>query len=373
MTKVLTFFIAFGFLLLLITCNIAEKTSPPFTSWTTEYCDSTQSVEQWQVIDLVLPFAQADTLKEKLLTIPQIFVAIVKNGQIIRSSAVFATSFQGSATPITSIWALPQADTLTWLDRAYLWTLADRPDYPYNRYERLLNPTRTIFLTKRDSMMQAYLHHAPRYTLKIQSDLRGRGNQQRYLAMGKSVTPLSQHNFGLGADIVISLKGKPLKGIRFYQTFLDSVGSRFGLTWGGRFLGFIDPNHVQYFKNSSEMLEQFPELRFEFEPYIPYFKKRVQRMTEAGKAAKVEDTKALLQTLHELHLSKSCLCDTLIERPTPTFPSDLLVSFQKAGYQSSQDILLIGDLGSQTATLVHPSGIKKTLRLGKWVAKTEFR
>lgn len=41
-------------------------------------------------------------------------------------------------------------------------------------------------------------------------------------------------------------------------------------------------------------------------------------------------------------------------------------AFQKSGYQSSRDIFLIGDLDSQTVTLFHPTGVQKTLKLGKW-------
>ncbi|MEZ4902947.1 MAG: M15 family metallopeptidase [Spirosomataceae bacterium] len=350
-------------------CGINDKSTAISTSWTNEYCDTTQRLENIEVIDLVLPFSGADTLKDALQSVPQVFMAIVKNDQVVQSSAVTATSFKEHPIAIATLSSLPNADTLTALGRTYLWALADRPDYPYNRYEALLAPARRVFLSKRDSMMASYKRFLPRYTLKIQSDLRGRGYQQRYLAMGKSVTPLSQHNFGFATDIVILFKGKPLKNIRFYRTFLDSIGSQYGLTWGGSFLGFIDPNHVQYYQNSAEMLRHSPALRLEFEAYLPYFKKRVQRMSAVGKAAKVEDTKALLQTLHQLHLHKACVCDTLAERQTPSIATTIRSSFQKMGYNVRQDILLIGDLNSQTTTLFHPSGFQQTLRLGQWTVK----
>lgn len=356
---------SFSLVLLFMACGIPENLTTKHTSWTTEYCDTTQRLETFQVIDLVLPFSQADTLKDLLAVVPQVFLAIVQNGQIQQASAISATSFKDTPTPI-SLFNLPKADTLLWLDRAYLWTLADRPDYPYDRYTSLLKDIRTQFLAKRDSMMQSYLHQHPKYKLRIQSDLRGSGKQHRHLTMGKSASPLSQHNFGLASDIAILYKGRQLQNINFYKTFLGDIGGQYGLTWGGTFLGFIDPNHVQYFKKSADMLEQFPELRLEYEPYLRYFKNRVQRMTAAGKVEKVEDTKALLAVLHELHKGKSCVCDTLAERPTPTFLRSFFPSFQRSGYQSSRDILLIGDLDSQTVTLFHPTGVQKTLRLGKW-------
>jgi hypothetical protein len=89
-------------------------------------------------------------------------------------------------------------------------------------------------------------------------------------------------------------------------------------------------------------------------------------MTAAGKAEKVEDTKALLEVLHELHQGKSCVCDTLAERPTPALLRTIHERFSKNSYQASRDILLIGDVDSQTVTLFHPTGVQKTMRLGKW-------
>lgn len=356
---------SFCLMLLFLACSISDYPATTRTSWLTEHCDTTQRLEKLEVIDLVLPFLQADTLKELLVEVPTVFMAIVSNGQIQQASAISAPSFKDRPRSIP-LFNIPKTDTLLWLDRTYLWTLADRPDYPYDRYTSLLQELRNQFLAKRDSMMQSYLRQYPKYKLRIQSDLRGSRNQQRHLTMGKSVSPLSQHNFGLASDIAILYKGRQLQNISFYKTFLGDIGGQYGLTWGGTFLGFIDPNHVQLFKKSSEMLEQVPELRLEYEPYLRYFKNRVHRMTAAGKAEKIEDTKALLTVLHKLHQGKPCVCDTLPECPTPTLLHSFLPSFQKNGYQSSRDILLIGDLGSQTVTLFHPTGVQKTLKLGTW-------
>ena len=355
---------SFCLMLLFLACSISDYPTTTHTSWITEHCDTTQRLEKLEVIDLVLPFSQADTLKDLLTEVPIIFMAIVENGQIQQSGAVSSSSVK--ERPFALADSLSQSDTLNWLDQTYLWTLADRPDYPYNRYEPLLQETRTLFLAKRDSMMQLYLRQYPKYKLRIQSDLRGSVNQRRHLAMGKSVSPLSQHNFGLASDIAILYKGRQLQHINHYKNFLGDIGGQYGLTWGGTFLGFIDPNHVQHFKKSSEMLQQLPALRLEYEPYVRYFKNRVQRMTSAGKAEKVEDTKALLEVLHELHKGKSCVCDTLAERLTPPPIREIAYKLQSNGYRSSHDILLIGDIDSQTVTLFHPTGVQKTVRLGKW-------
>jgi peptidoglycan LD-endopeptidase CwlK len=364
MGRLALYFSAVSSMLLCIACEIENSNKK--IAWQTEYCDTTQHNESLEALDLVLPFSQTDTLKDLLNAIPQVFMVIVKNGQIQKSTIVIASSLKERPYIVVATSTLPHYDTLTWLDRTYLWTLADRPDYPYNRYEPLLKSLRQTFVSKRDSMMQLYLHQHPNHTLRIQSDLRGSGYQRRHLTMGKSATPLSQHNFGLASDIAILHKNRQLQNIQYYKTFLGDLGKQFGLTWGGTFLGFIDPNHVQYFPKTADMLAQLPALRFEYEPYRIYFKNRVKRMTAAGKAAKIEDTKALLETLAKLHRDTPCICDTLAERPTPIFHSQLAVQLRTKGYLPNRDILLIGDLDKQITTLFHPTRVQKTLRLGKW-------
>lgn len=354
-------------MLIFIACGIIDGFNKPPSTWENERCDTTLRLAQWDIIDLVSPFSQADTLKDALILPPQVWLVIIKNGKIQQSNAVFAPTFQAPPAELISLTdSIIRSDTLSWLDRAYLWTLADRPDYPYHRYERLLGSTRKRFIEKRDSMMSDYLGQYPKYKLRINSDLRGNRSQKRHLTMGKSVSPLSQHQFGFASDVPIIYRGRQLQNIRYYKTFMDEIGGKYGLTWGGTFRGFIDPNHVQYFKNSSEMLKQFPELRYEYEAFGKYFKNRVKIMTAAGKADKIEDTQALLATLHDLHKGKACVCDSLAERSTPTNITKISTDFYASKLQSQRDILLIGDLDSQTITLFHPTGIIKTFRLGVW-------
>ncbi|WP_428661200.1 M15 family metallopeptidase [Runella sp.] len=352
-------------MLLSIACRVVDSLTDT-SSWEKERCDTTQRLESFEFIDLVLPFSQADTLKDVLVVVPRVFVTIIQNGQIQPWKALTAGSFQEHpyqlSLPADSLFL----DSISALDHSYLWSLADRYDYPYNRYEPLLKAVRDSFLVKRDSMMQTYLRQYPKYKLRVQSDLRGGGKQKRHLTMGKSVAPLSQHQFGLASDIAILHKGRQLQNINYYKTFLGQIGSQYSLTWGGNFLGFVDPNHVQYFANSAELLQKLPGLRFEYEPFVRYFKNRVQAMIAAGKEAKVEDTKALLATIHDLHKGHTCVCDTLAERPTSVFVSSIALEAQKAGYQPTRDILLIGDLDNHTTSLFHPTGVQKTFKLGIW-------
>lgn len=364
MSRITMYIVSLALMLLSIACSEADGLNT--NSWEREQCDTTQRLRSFSILDLVLPFAQADTLKETLTSVPQIFVTVIQNGEIRPWRALTADSFRDSPYQLR----LP-ADSLFWdslsrIELAYLWSLADQYDYPYNRYEPLLKAVRDSFLVRRDSMMHAYTRQFPKFKLRIQSDLRGGGRQKRHLTMGKSVSPLSQHQFGLASDIAILHKGRQLQNINYYKVFLGQIGSQYALTWGGNFLGFVDPNHVQYYSNSAELLQKLPALRFEYEPFGRYFKNRVQAMTAAGKAAKVEDTKALLATLHELHKGQACVCDTLAERPTSIFIGSIALEAQKAGYQPKRDILVIGDLDRQTTCLMHPSGVQKTFRLGVW-------
>ena len=358
----ITFSIIFiAIAMLLPMCSSTDKSTLSLPVWELEKCDTSEHYfENFEAEDVAQVLWQADTLKNKLITIPNIYFIVVKNDTIYKQYGITADSFKAMPRAINPT----NSDTLNWLDRSYLWALADQPDYPYMRYIPLLQPIRQTFLAKRDSMIHAYKTRFPQYQLKIQSDLRGHGNQRKYLTMGKSITPLSQHNFGLASDIGIWKNGKQLQNIQHYKAFLGEIGSKYDLTWGGTFLGFIDPNHVQYFKNSAEMLQEVPALRLEFEPYRKYFVNRVKRMTAAGKEAKVEATKALLATLHTLHINKACVCDSLAERGLPTYTSSITNILP--AYTEQKDIVLIGDVKRQLVILLHPSGMKKALRVGKW-------
>ena len=84
---------AFCIVTLLFACGIASKKEESISSWATEFCDTTQRLEKLQIIDLVLPFSQTDTLKYLLVKVPKVFVAITENGQVIQSSAITAATF----------------------------------------------------------------------------------------------------------------------------------------------------------------------------------------------------------------------------------------------------------------------------------------
>jgi len=358
--------------LLFVTCSsIQNQLKHSILNWETERCDTTVRIANFTAFDLALPFYSNDTLKDKLRNVPRIFVVIVENQQLKSWTALTATSFKDQPvtwqpTHLADSMATKKVDFQP-LDKAYVWALAGRPDYPFDRYQWLLQATRDTFLTKRNAMMADHQRVFPQYQLRVQSDLRGAGFQRQYLAAGKSMSPLGQHQFGFATDIGIHHKGRQLQSIERYKYLLDSIGrGRYRLTWGGTFKGFVDPNHVQHFLNSSDLLRRFPELRFEFEPFVRYFKNRVERMTAAGKADKVADTKSLLATLHQLHFNTPCLCDTLAERPVSQPHLLIQKKMQMAGYEATNDLLLVGNLDTQTVVMFHATGIKRALRMGIW-------
>ena len=368
----LRFLLVLTFGLLLITCSLTQEKSKNISTsvWEKERCDTSVQISTLTAFDATLPFFQTDTLSTRLVMMPHLFMVVMTQGRVQSWAAVSASSLKARPAQWQPSF-LPDSLknvqlNLQPIENEYLWSLIGQPDYPYDRYEVLLAPARQAFLTKRDSMMANYQRQFPQYQLRVQSDLRGLGFQRRHLAMGKSVSPLGQHQFGLAADIGIISKGRQLQNIALYETLLNKIGGQYGLSWGGNFKGFVDPNHVQYFLNSSELLRQFPELRFEFEPYGKYFKNRVKRMTAAGKEEKVQDTKALLAILNKLHYDKPCVCDTLAERPVLAHSASLQKSLAIMSYRPQQDLLLLGNLDQQTITLWHPTGIKKSFKIGTW-------
>ena len=40
-----------------------------------------------------------------------------------------------------------------------------------------------------------------------------------------------------------------------------------GLYWGGDFVGFPDPGHIQAFLNSASLIQKYPEVALEYEPF----------------------------------------------------------------------------------------------------------
>lgn len=177
----------------------------------------------------------------------------------------------------------------------------------YKRWQAVLVGPRTVFVSTRDTLLQRLRRQPPGYRYRVSSDVRLAENQSKLLKSGKSAAALSLHQFGLASDIAISKGAKYLTGYTAYKAF-GLEAERDKLTWGGRFVGFVDPNHIQLYRNSAELLANVPALSFEYEPFKNYYTQRVEKFVKAGKAKTVEDSAELLQILDAIDEGKLCDC-----------------------------------------------------------------
>jgi hypothetical protein len=193
----------------------------------------------------------------------------------------------------------------------------------HSRWAAILAPFRTSFIHKRDKTLGQIPIVLEGHRYRISSDIRLAENQAALLKQGKSAAALSLHQFGLASDIAISRGSTYITSFGTYKK-LGQLAENEGLTWGGSFVGFIDPNHVQLFRNSAQMLAQIPTLAFEYQPFASYYQQRVEKFTKAGKAKSVEDSAELLQILAAINEGKMCSCSTKPMPNNTTMPKGLL-------------------------------------------------
>jgi peptidoglycan L-alanyl-D-glutamate endopeptidase CwlK len=352
--------------LTLLACNFLEKTGKLLGSepqWQDYSCDTTLKVKELNVMQVAQSFYLKDTLLRQNLSPQKVFVVIADPQGNIKMGGVTAQDQERPEALIFPNIQLPnEAISLSWQEQEYLWALASQPRYLYNRWEKLLSEERMSFLSKRDSIHQVMKELNG--SVKIISDLRSMAIQQKYLGTNKTASPISMHNFGFAADFAVIRNNRISNNLSLYNP-LDNLTAHYGMTWGGNFIGFIDPGHIQLFKNGAEMLRKYPDLIFEFEPYRPQYNTWMTKMINWGKEEKANDTKELLVELNKFKKEKPCPCLNL----TAPIPYDLLGKIDnqlnKLGYQQDTDILLVGDLASQTVILHTKNGII-SYPLGRW-------
>ncbi len=343
-------------------CNLIDRTNKLFHNtpdWKDYTCDTTQRINDLTVQHISQSFYLKDTLLRQNLHPKRVFVAIADKQGRVKMNGVMATDEE---RPLVVDSSVNQSLILTWQDQEYLWALAAQPRYLYNRWEKLLADERIIFLSKRDS-----IHNIMKNlngTVRVISDLRSMANQQKYLSKNKTASPISMHNFGFAADFAIFRHNRISNDLSLYRP-LNDLTAFHSMTWGGNFVGFIDPGHIQLFKNGAEMIRKYPDLIFEFEPYRPQYNSWMNKMITAGKEQKANDTKELLIELNSYKKDKPCPClNGKIQ-----VPNTLIVSVQNQaksrGYQSETDLLLVGDLASETVSLITANGII-SYPLGVW-------
>jgi hypothetical protein len=157
------------------------------------------------------------------------------------------------------------------------------------------------------------------WSMRFLQAVRNLKRQQELKNSGRSQVYLSFHNFNLAADVGLYVRRKYLRRSPRY-TRMGQEAKQLGMFWGGDFVGFPDPGHVQRFINSADFVSKFPALAFEFEKYRDHYQSIVYR--NANRLNKVRDTKALLMTLDSLKVGKVCACQTAIMPKEITTTSD---------------------------------------------------
>lgn len=332
-----------------LTLLLAGQVSAQAPAWESLRCDSTRKVGTLDVYDLVLPVYRTDTLRELAATAKRVWAFVTRaDGQVI---SLGSYDRRDSLRPSSGVDALQK--------RAYLSALVEDPTVLYNRWAWLLDTTRQVFLTRRDALVDSMRLRMPNYEVRVISDLRSAELQNRLLGRGRSMAPVSFHQLGLAADLGIFRRGRLVRNTGPYD-LIGELAPHWNLYWGGNFVGFIDPPHFQYHYNAAAFLRQFPALRFEFEPFYEYYLRRVRQKIEVGKETDVEDTKALLVVLNEFRTQMPCPC--LVRAAAQTGPNVYLPS----GTITEQDLVLAGNLQTQTLSVWLGNNLIISYRLGIW-------
>ncbi len=129
--------------------------------------------------------------------------------------------------------------------------------------------------------------------------------QQALKQSGRSQVLLSFHNFNLAADLGLYVRRRYLRRSPRYIR-VGGLAKQVGMFWGGDFVGFPDPGHVQRFANSAALVMKYPSLAFEFEKYRDHYESIYRK--NAMRLDLVRDTEALLIILNRLKVGKVCAC-----------------------------------------------------------------
>jgi hypothetical protein len=230
----------------------------------------------------------------------------------------------------------------------------------YQRWKSILFKPRTQFLEKRKLSLENLQKAMPRHTFRVTSDIREAANQAALVKKGASTAPLSMHQFGLASDIAMYLNGRYLTDFTTYRE-MGLKAEEQELTWGGRFVGFIDPGHIQYYKNSAKMLSALPQLAFEFSPFLNFYKERVHKFEKAGKAKQVEDTAELIEVLEAINQENVCACGQVALN---AFSEKWQKALSDVKY--AKELALVLDKDSQKMYVFNSTKGHFVVKLGQW-------
>jgi hypothetical protein len=321
------------------------------------FCDTTSTLSDYQIFDVVLglrPQLASTNQTNKIVyfdTDNEGFKTTFSYDKLL-DLYQFSADSGAKPKPITL------ADSI-----AFKALIVSNPKL-FERWAKVLKPFREEFVNKRTRLFALLPNDLPNYDYKVVSDFRLSDNQEQLLKAGKSAAPLSAHQFGLASDIAIKRKGKYLTGYTFYK-IMGQQAIKQELTWGGNFVGFVDPGHIQLFDNSAKMLAQIPALRYEFELFRNHYQSRVDKMTKAGKAKSVEDTKELLQIMDMLNEENLCICESkkIVNKADSLALNNKL---KVVDYQKDTQLLIYLNKNEKSVIVQLPNQKPKKMALGTW-------
>jgi len=184
-------------------------------------------------------------------------------------------------------------------------------DQLHQPWAELLQSEIDSFEIKRDSLIKRI--HYP-YRLRYTSTLRDKKQQLVLQKKGYSKAFISFHNFGLAADGAIARKGRHLRRGAIYDQY-GAKAKETGLFWGGDFVGFPDPGHIQAFYNSASLIQKYPDVALEYEPFKNAYERNYFNKVAIGREELVEDSRDLLIEMNKLRENKPCACSQAIPFP----------------------------------------------------------
>ncbi len=195
----------------------------------------------------------------------------------------------------------------------YVHRIIDKPTDLHKFWDFYLDSTHVKFRQIGDSLLRIFPKKP--YRMRYVSENRSLDKQAHLLRIGRSKLPLSLHNFGFALDVGLYRGKRYLKRGNQYLK-MGEKAKNLGLYWGGDFVGFPDPGHIQYFQNSASFIQQFPKVGFEFLKYQSMFETNYFEAQLKGKEANYQDTKKLLEVLNNLFPEIRSISDYSIELPS---------------------------------------------------------
>jgi len=184
-------------------------------------------------------------------------------------------------------------------------------------YASLLQAETMAFALQKDSLLVQVSKLG--WSMRYLQAVRNLQRQQQLNRSGRSQVLLSFHNFNLAADVGLYSHRRYLRRSPRYLR-MGQMAKSLGMFWGGDFVGFPDPGHVQGFVNSATFIQKYPFISFEFERYRNDYQQAYRKKKSLGRVDLVKDTEALLISMNRQRIGQVCACQYAII-PVGEYPS----------------------------------------------------